>query len=214
MRWTHPLRGLLLPDSFLPLAEEAGLLNTLDYWVLRTAFQQSAAWEAAGNVSEIAINLTAQSLQNPDLVSHIAALLTTTGASARQIIIEITEHTALQDLAATQQVLAGLRQLGMRIALDDFGSGYASLTHLRQLPVDIIKLDRAFAQGIGCDARDESVVRALLALGRGLGLMTLVEGIEHNEQLRWVQAEGCQLVQGYLIGQPVPPEQIAMGENR
>lgn len=213
VRWPHPTRGLLLPSVFLPLAEEVGLLGALDRWVLQTALQQAAAWAAVGYPCDMAVNLTAQSLQNPALVSDIATLLARTGARASRIIIEITEHTALSDLAATRQVLAGLKGLGMRIALDDFGSGYASLTHLRQLPVDVLKLDRAFATGIGRERKDEAVVRALLALGWGLGLTTLVEGVENMKQLHWLRAQGCLFVQGYLIGRPVPPEQIAEGEG-
>jgi predicted signal transduction protein with EAL and GGDEF domain len=208
VRWQHPVRGLLSPGMFLPLAEETGLIEEVDNWVLQTVIRQIAAWDAAGTTLAVSINLTAQSLQKPHLADSVAALLETEGVSPEQIIIELTEHTALRDLATTQQVLAELRQLGIRIALDDFGRGYASLTHLRQLPVDVLKLDAAFAAGIGKEVRDEAVIRALLTLAQGLGLVVVVEGIEEKAQRDWLCRDGCFLGQGYYIGRPVEPDSI------
>jgi diguanylate cyclase (GGDEF)-like protein/PAS domain S-box-containing protein len=208
VRWQHPARGLLSPGMFLPLAEETGLIEEVDRWVLQTVIRQIAAWGAAGMPLTVSINLTAQSLQKPHLVDDVAAMLESAGVSPEQIIIELTEHTALRDLATTRQVLAELRQLGVRIALDDFGRGYASLTHLRQLPVDVLKLDAAFAAGIGKEMRDEAVIRALLTLAQGLGLIVVVEGIEEIAQLDWLRQGGCFLGQGYYIGRPVEPGSI------
>jgi EAL domain-containing protein (putative c-di-GMP-specific phosphodiesterase class I) len=125
-------------------------------------------------------------------------------------MIELTEHTALHDRVTTGQILQRLKRLGVQIALDDFGSGYASLSHLRQLPVDVLKLDRAFAAGIGREPRDESVMQALLKLGHGLDLTVVVEGIEYPEQLSWLHKVGCPLVQGYLIGRPCTPDMIGL----
>lgn len=210
VRWHHPEQGLLFPGAFLPLAEEAGLLGALDKWVLHTAIAQAATWADEGYSLTITINLTVHSLEKPDLVSEVADLLATYHVPADRIIIELTEHTALRNLATTRYVLAGLKKLGLRIALDDFGSGYASLTHLRQLPVDVLKLDRAFATGIGRETRDEAMVQALLMLADGLNLTVVIEGIERPEQLAWVQTIGCPLVQGYLISPPISgPELIA-----
>jgi EAL domain-containing protein (putative c-di-GMP-specific phosphodiesterase class I) len=136
-------------------------------------------------------------------------LLHSSGAPANRIIIEITEHTALSDMATTQQVLAGLHDLGLRIALDDFGSGYASLTSLQQLPVDVLKVDRMFTAGVGQKPRDESVVQAMLTLGRGLNLSVVVEGVEELEQCNWLRQVSCPLVQGYLIGRPASAASIS-----
>jgi diguanylate cyclase (GGDEF)-like protein/PAS domain S-box-containing protein len=210
VRWPHHIHGLLEPGSFLPLAEEAGLLCKLDQWVLRTALKQAASWAAQGHVSRVAVNLTAQSLQSPELVDEIADMLRATGVPASSLMIELTEHTALHDRVTTGQILQRLKRLGVQIALDDFGSGYASLSHLRQLPVDVLKLDRAFAAGIGREARDESVMQALLKLGHGLDLTVVVEGIEYPEQLAWLHKVGCPLVQGYLIGRPCTPDMIGL----
>ncbi len=208
VRWHHPQRGLLFPDAFLPIAEEAGLLDTLDNWVLHTAIAQAATWNNAGYPLTITINLTAQSLERPALVCEVADLLATYHVPADRIIIELTEHTALHNLTATRHILAGLKDLGLRIALDDFGSGYASLTHLRQLPVDVLKLDRAFATEIGRETRDEAVVRALLMLADGLDLTVVVEGIERSEQLDWLRKIGDPLVQGYLIAPPISAHEL------
>jgi diguanylate cyclase (GGDEF)-like protein/PAS domain S-box-containing protein len=209
VRWPHPTRGMLLPGSFLPLAEEAGLLEALDYWVLQTGLQQAAAWDAAQQPLDVSLNLSAQSLQNSALVDTMQRLLQSSGAPANRIIIEITEHTALSDMATTQQVLAGLHDLGLRIALDDFGSGYASLTSLQQLPVDVLKVDRMFTAGVGQKPRDESVVQAMLTLGRGLNLSVIVEGVEELEQCNWLRQVSCPLVQGYLIGRPASAASIS-----
>jgi EAL domain-containing protein (putative c-di-GMP-specific phosphodiesterase class I) len=177
--------------------------------VLRTGLQQAAAWDAAQQPLDVSLNLSAQSLQNTALVETMRELLQTSGAPAHRVIIEITEHTALSDMATTQQVLAGLRDLGLRIALDDFGSGYASLTSLQQLPVDVLKVDRMFTAGVGQKSRDESVVQAMLTLGRGLNLSVVVEGVEELEQCNWLRQVSCPLVQGYLIGRPASAASIS-----
>ncbi len=202
VRWQHPTHGMLAPGVFLPLAEELRLLETLDRQVLCKALRQAAAWEAAGHTLAVSVNISAPTLQSLELVDDVADLLRKTGVSPEHIILEVTEHSALRDLPTSQQVLASMRALGLRIALDDFGTGYASLTHLRHLPVDIVKLDRAFAAGIGRDAKDEAVIQTLLALGRGLALDVVVEGIEHATQLDWLGHVGCPFIQGYFLGKP------------
>jgi EAL domain-containing protein (putative c-di-GMP-specific phosphodiesterase class I) len=177
-------------------------LERLDRQVLRKALQQAAIWEAAGYALTVSVNISAPTLQSPDLVADIAQVIRETGVSPARVILEVTEHSALRDVSISQQSLADLRALGLRIALDDFGTGYASLTHLKQLPVDILKLDQAFAAGIGHDAKDETVIRTLLGLGLGLGLSVVVEGIEHIDQLDWLRQIDCPLVQGYCLGRP------------
>jgi diguanylate cyclase (GGDEF)-like protein/PAS domain S-box-containing protein len=208
VRWQHPTHGMLTPGVFLPLAEELRLLDTLDRQVLRKALRQAALWEAASHPLAVSVNISAPTLQSPDLIEDVAAFLREAGVSPARIILEVTEHSALRDLPTSQQVLTNLRGLGLRIALDDFGTGYASLTHLRHLPVDIVKLDRAFAAGIGCDAKDEAVIQTLLALGRGLELDVVVEGIEYAEQLKWLWRGGCPFIQGYFLSRPCPAAEI------
>ncbi|NJL33020.1 MAG: bifunctional diguanylate cyclase/phosphodiesterase [Chloroflexaceae bacterium] len=207
IRWPHPTRGLLIPSHFLGVAEDAGLLGILDRWVLRQAIAQLAEWWHNGHQIAISINLTDHSLRDPELIFDIEDLITEYDVPADAIIIEITEYTALRDMATTNEVLNGLKQLGVRIALDDFGTGYASLTNLRNLPVEILKLDRTFSAGIGTKAEDEAVVQALLQLGQGLSLTVVVEGVEQPVQQAWLERAGCQLIQGYLLGRPMPPEE-------
>ncbi len=202
VRWQHPVRGLLSPDVFLPLAEELRLLDALDRQVIGKALRQAARWQSRGYDLAVSINLSAPTLQNLELVAETAELLHTNGVDATSVILEVTEHSALRDLPTSRQVLSDLRTLGLRIALDDFGTGHASLTHLRQLPVDIVKLDRAFAAGIGRNSKDETVIQTLLALGQGLELDVVVEGIEHAEQLEWLRRQGCPFAQGYFLSKP------------
>jgi diguanylate cyclase (GGDEF)-like protein/PAS domain S-box-containing protein len=211
VRWPHPQRGMLSPGIFLPLAEEVGMLAMLDAWVLRAALSQVAAWQAFGQNLTVTVNLTASSLQQADLVEHVGYLLDLLNVPAERLVIELTEHTALRDLSLTDQVMRGLQALGVRIALDDFGTGYASLTHLRDLPIDMLKVERAFAAGIGHNPKDEAVLQAVLALGHGLKLTVIAEGIEEQSQLGWLRDAGCRHVQGFLLGRPVPPEHFSNG---
>jgi diguanylate cyclase (GGDEF)-like protein len=209
VRWQHPERGLLSPGVFLPIAEEERLLATIDRQVLAAAIQQVATWQSGGQAITVTINLTAQSFQVATLVEDMALLLATNRVQGSQVVIEVTEHTALHDLTTTRHMLDGLRRLGIRIALDDFGTGYASLQYLRMLPVDILKFDKAFAAGIGGqNSHDKAVMQALLTLGRALDLDMVVEGIEQPAQLNWLREAGDLLAQGYLLGPPVPPDVI------
>jgi|GEM_PF-2369754 len=208
VRWPHPTYGLLTPGRFLPLAEEIGLLGVLDSWVLQAALTQAARWQAVGVPRTVTVNLSAPSFRRVDLVEHVAALLNTTGVAAERLVLELTEQIALHDLSLTYQVLTELQALGVRVALDDFGTGYASLTHLRKLPIDILKVERGFTAGIGHNYKDEAVLRAVLALGEGLNMIVITEGVEHEAQRAWLHAAGGRHIQGYLIGRPAAADEL------
>jgi diguanylate cyclase (GGDEF)-like protein/PAS domain S-box-containing protein len=208
VRWSHPRYGLLPPARFLPMVEECGLLGALDTWVLQAALTQVARWQAAGQVRTVTVNFGAPAFRRVDLLAQIETLLQETGVPAGQLVIEVTERTTLYDLPAIAQVLNALQELGVRVALDDFGTGYASLTHLRELPVDMLKIERVFAAGIGQQRRDEAVLQAVLALGNGLALPVIVEGVETAAQRAWLGMMGCRHMQGYLLGRPVPAAEL------
>lgn len=209
VRWQHPTRGLLMPGEFLPQVEQANLQGELDLLVLRQALQQAAIWNAAGQSTVIAVNISPPSLHDPTLPAQIQAMLTAANVAAHQIIIEVTEHTTLSDMAPVQQVLDDLKAMGCKLALDDFGNGAASLTNLHHMKgIDILKIDRAFVAGLGHETRNESVMQALLTLGEALGVRVVVEGIEDPAQLDWLRTTHCSLVQGFLLGRPLPAEAL------
>ncbi len=208
VRWNHPTRGLLQPGAFVPYAEESGLIRSLDRWVMRTALRQIAAWSRQGMALGVSINLSMRSFQDRDLVHYVQSCLEDTGAPASRVTIELTESAAMRDPQTTQEMLEQFKRLGLRIAIDDFGSGQTSLTYLKRLPVDIVKIDRAFIQGVTQDSKDEGVVRAIIALSKGLGVLVVAEGVTDESQCAWLQAAGCEMVQGFGIGMPAPAESV------
>jgi diguanylate cyclase (GGDEF)-like protein/PAS domain S-box-containing protein len=205
VRWIHPQRGLLSPAVFIPIAEEAGLIRLIDRFALQKGIQQVADWATAGYNLSVAINLSVVSLQDLGLVHVIRELLVNSGAPPENIVLEVTESAAMRDIDTTLRVLGQIKALGVRIALDDFGAGHASLTYLKQLPIDMMKVDRSFIAGIQQSNKDESVLRAVLTLAQGLRLPVIAEGVERPEQLQWLQSVGFEHIQGYLIGRPQPP---------
>lgn len=208
VRWLHPERGLLLPNDFLPLAEKRGSMRQVDRLVLQAAMQQSAMWHKAGQHLVVAVNVSVSSLYDSEFPAFIEDLLATTKVQPSYIMLEITERGIMRDQQALWPVLAELRSLGVRVALDHFGDGSTALADLKHLPVDVLKIDRGFVPGIGYDVRDESVVQALIALGHGFGMQVAIVGVERERQRTWLSHARCDLIQGYLVGRPVPPEQI------
>lgn len=202
IRWQHPERGLLTPESFLPLAEDAGLLPQLDHWVMREGCRMLA--KSDDPCSCIAVNLTAPTFLAAGFGETLAALLQEHGLAGKRLIVEITEAIAVDDPIAAKANLERLRALGVRVALDDVGTGFSSLDQLQRLSFDILKVDRVFVTDIGRTARDAAVARALITLGRSLGLLVVVEGIENESQLAFARSEGAQYAQGYLVGGPQP----------
>ena len=205
VRWRHPQRGLVPPNSFIPLAEEIGLIVPIGEWVIRQACATASRWPSHLHV---AVNISAVQFRQPGLTEVIVSALASTGLDPRRLEIEITESVLIQDRDAALTILHQLRALGIRIAMDDFGTGYSSLTYLQCFPFDKIKIDRSFVSGVGSDAGSLSIVRAVAALARGMGMTTIAEGVETGEQRDRIAAEGCTEMQGYLFSRPLPAAEI------
>jgi diguanylate cyclase (GGDEF)-like protein len=205
VRWNHPLRGMIAPLNFIPVAEETGLIVPLGDWVLRTACSAAAGWSQDVCV---AVNLSPAQFKSRNLVPSVVSALEDSGLSARRLELEITESVLLQDSEATLATLHKLRSLGVRISMDDFGTGYSSLSYLRSFPFDKIKIDRSFVSELAIRDDSMAIVRAVTGLGKSLGISTTAEGVETSEQLALLRAEGCTEVQGYLFSPPRPAEDV------
>lgn len=207
MRWRHPVRGFVPPAEFIPLAEESGLILTLGEWALRAACAAAAAEPRMGRV---AVNLSPLQFLQPDLPQTIATILAETRLPPGRLELEITETILMQDQERAQDMLGRIKALGVQVAMDDFGTGYSSLGTLRAFSFDKIKLDRSFLREIGSSRQAMTILRAVLAIGQGLGIPVLAEGVETEEQRALLQAEGCAEAQGYLFGLPLPPEELGL----
>jgi diguanylate cyclase (GGDEF)-like protein len=194
LRWHHPVRGLVPPGHFIPLAEEIGLISAIGAWVLRTACREAVRWPGG---LRVAVNVAAPQFETGRLVGTVEQALAGSGLPGGRLELEVTEASLLRHGEATLEQLQALKRLGVQISLDDFGTGYSSLTQLRSFAFDRVKIDRSFAD-------DAAVVRAVAALGASLGMRTTVEGVETPDQLGRVRADGCTEAQGYLLGRPVP----------
>ena len=209
IRWRHPESGFVSPTKFIPIAEQAGLIDRIGEWVLRAACVQQRAWLACGLPSfRIAVNLSVQQLRQPDLKKRIAAILDETGLDATALELEITESVFMEDAATAEAVLKELRSLGIGIALDDFGTGYSSLGYLKQFPLDFLKIDQSFVRGIPGNVDDVAITRTIITLAKTLGLKVIAEGVESEEQLAFLKAHGCEQFQGYLFSRPLPAEEM------
>jgi len=207
VRWEHPTRGLLGPDDFIPLAEETGLILGIGQWVLSEACQQTRAWQLAMPTEpplSVSVNLSGRQFTQPDLAATVAGVLAASGLPASSLELEITETVAMSNAAATGVTLRTLRELGVRLALDDFGTGYSSLAYLSEMALDSIKVDRAFVAGLAVPGTNHSIIAAVSALARGLGLQVTAEGIEEPEQLAAVIDLGCDRGQGFFLAIPLP----------
>ena len=206
IRWIHPKRGLMPPDSFIPLAEQTGNIRKLTDWLLRTAIRQARAWADKGIEVKIACNLSARDLSNRELPGDIGNLLDAHGVAASSLILEITESAVMQDPTHALEVLAHLHRMGLTLSIDDYGTGYSSLAYLKRLPVHEIKIDKSFVLELASNRGDAILVKSTIELGHNLGLKVTAEGIEDEESLEILSAYGCETGQGYFISKPVPPE--------
>ncbi len=207
LRWMDPDNGMIAPGEFIPLAEEMGLIDAIGDWVIEELARQTRQWTDAGLVFDVSFNLSARQLWQPDLVGAVLGRLENEGVDPRSVVIEITESAATTNLERTQKVLWELHRGGVRIAMDDFGTGYSSLNRLKHLPVDVLKIDRAFIRDLP-EKEAGSMVRAIVQLAGSLQMQPLAEGIETEEQWEFIVQQGCNLGQGFLFSRAVPAEEI------
>ena len=208
IRWNHPRRGLLMPVSFVPIAERTGLIKPMTDWILDKALQQCREWQDAGAPIHVAVNVSAKSLLEETLPSKVQSLLDKWNIDPRFLKIEITESSIMADPAHALAIMSMLQSMGVRLSVDDFGTGYSSLTHLRQLPIDEIKIDKAFVLGMLTSDADAAIVRTVIDLAHNLGKQVCAEGVEDAETMRRLEEMGCDLAQGYFISRAVPAAQL------
>jgi diguanylate cyclase (GGDEF)-like protein/PAS domain S-box-containing protein len=212
VRWQHPRRGLVSPCDFIPLAEETGLIIAIGEWVLREACRQARWWQTecpGASDFTMNVNLSGKQIQRGGLAEVVARILQQTGLHPSSLTLEITESVAMEDAESTLANLRELKQLGVQIAMDDFGTGYSSLSYLKRFPVDQVKIDRSFIDGLGHDPDDTAIVRAVVALARALSLQVTAEGIEKQDQVSFLRNLGCERGQGYLFARPAPAEVLS-----
>ncbi|WGS20210.1 MULTISPECIES: EAL domain-containing protein [unclassified Bradyrhizobium] len=200
-RWHHPVRGFVPPGDFIPLAEESGLIVEMGEWILREACREAASWAVP---LQVAVNLSPAQFTHGDLVGLVHSILLETGLTPDRLELEITEGVLIEDFDRGLSLLRRLKALGVRISMDDFGSGYSSLSYLQAFPFDKIKIDRTFVINLGRNPQSAAIVRAVIDLGHGLEMSIVAEGVETEAQLGFLSEEGCDAVQGYLIGRPAP----------
>ena len=208
VRWQHPTHGFIPPDQFIPLAEQTGLIIPLTHWVIETAIQQCRHWLDAGLNLGVAVNLSMWNLRDVSLPDTIVELLAQYRVSPRCLSVEITESAMMTDAEHTLQVLNRLFALGVRIAIDDYGTGYASLSYLKRLPADELKIDRAFVQYMTADRADQAIVRSTVTMAHSLGIRVVAEGVEDQATWNLLETLGCDIAQGYYLSRPVPAQEL------
>jgi len=208
VRWPHPEQGYIPPAEFIPLTEHTGLMKPLTHWVLNEALRQLREWQDGGHDMNIAVNLSASSLQDRTLVETISVLLCLWNVDPKGLAVEITESAIMVDPDHALEVLSRLHEIGVTIALDDFGTGYSSLAYLQRLPVQCIKIDRTFVLRMTTNKNDPVIVRLITDMSHALGLEVVAEGVEDQQTLDALRAIGCDMAQGYYLGRPMPPSKV------
>jgi EAL domain-containing protein (putative c-di-GMP-specific phosphodiesterase class I) len=210
VRWQRRDGRLVSPAEFIPLAEETGVIDALAEWVLRRACGELRRWRAQGAAAlRMAVNLSARQFARKDLCATVAEVLVETGLEGGALEIEITESMVMRDPERAARVLGELKALGVQVAIDDFGTGYSSLSYLKRFPIDYVKIDRAFIEGLPGDADDVVITKAVIAMAHSLGLRVTAEGVETREQLEFLRDQGCDEAQGYFLAMPEPADAIA-----
>jgi len=210
LRWRHPVRGLVSPADFIPALEELGLIVKVGDWVIAEACRQFVAWQAAGKaVPKISVNLSARQFSDGTLGTRIAKILQDSGVSPACLELELTESMLMQGVDEALTILESLKQLGLSIAVDDFGTGYSSLNYLKRFPIDVLKIDRSFVDGLPAGEQDAQIARAIIAMAHSLNMTVIAEGVETQAQLDFLREHGCDEVQGLLLGKPVPAAEVS-----
>jgi EAL domain-containing protein (putative c-di-GMP-specific phosphodiesterase class I) len=205
LRWNHPTLGRVSPAEFIPIAEATGVIRAVGAWVLETACREAASWPDGLRLS---VNLSPAQFKSRGLPQRVFEVLARTGLPAQRLELEITEGVLIEETDRALAILRTLKAHGVRIALDDFGSGYASLSYLRRFPFDSLKIDKSFVQAIGDGAEADAIVGAMVGLGRSLNLDVIAEGVETPEQLAYLRTQQCHEVQGFLLARPAPAAQL------
>jgi EAL domain-containing protein (putative c-di-GMP-specific phosphodiesterase class I) len=205
IRWRHPHRGVLLPDEFIPLAEDTGLIVPIGRWVIGEACAQNKAWQAAGlHELRVAVNISGAQFRHKDLLDNVAHALAATGLQPECLELEIGESVVMANPSEAIVTLEKLSQIGVQIAIDDFGTGYSSVSYLKRFPIDKLKIDRSFIRDVSSDMDDAAIVRATIGLAHNLRMRVLAEGVETEDQLQFLRSLGCDEYQGYYKSKPLP----------
>ena len=212
LRWQHPDRGLVLPEDFIPLAEDTGLIIPIAKWVLLEACRQTSAWQAtfpSNPPISVSVNLSSKNLAQPDLIGEVDRALADSGLSGASLGLEITESALIQNTEQAMSVLASLRALNIKLHIDDFGTGYSSLSYLQQFPIDSLKIDKSFTARLPEDGQNAEIVRTIMSLAQNLGLSVIAEGVETREQAESLRQLNCKLAQGFFFHRPLDTDQVA-----
>jgi diguanylate cyclase (GGDEF)-like protein len=209
LRWNHPLHGLVSPGRFIPMAEQSGIILPIGEWVLETACRQAKKWQDSGLATiPISVNVSAQQFRHGRLVDRIKEILHKVGLDARLLELEITERLAMEDRGQNLTRLQELHSLGLALSIDDFGTGFSSLSYLHKFPIDTLKIDKSFVSGLGRENEGTAIVRTIIAMAKNLSLRTVAEGVETEAQYRFLLEEGCDAIQGYYFGRPLPASEV------
>jgi len=216
IRWEHPVRGLVSPAQFIPLAEETGLIVPIGLWVLQVACRQLKSWAGLRSLRDLtlAVNVSARQFHQPDFVAQVQHALMEAGAKPSHLKLELTESVVLENVQEAIAKMRELKLMGIGFSLDDFGTGYSSLQYLNRLPLDQIKIDQSFVRDIATDPSDAAIVQTIIAMTEALGLNVIAEGVETHEQMEFLEHRGCHAFQGYFFGKPLPLEQFEMDIRR
>ncbi|MGB9149081.1 MAG: EAL domain-containing protein, partial [Burkholderiales bacterium] len=208
IRWNHPDRGMLLPNDFIPLAEETGLISMIGEWVLNTACSQAKQWGDSGLAPiRVAVNLSAHQIEQHDFVDKVKLALQTSGLESSKLDLEITESAMMKDVDNSQEKLRQIANLGVHISIDDFGTGYSSLAYLKDLPINTLKIDQSFIRDLKEDFAETSIVSAMIQIARGLKLRLLAEGVEQAHQLEFLIKNDCDVCQGFYFSKAMPAQE-------
>ena len=208
IRWTHPVQGPVPPNTLIPLAEESGLINDIGRWVLQQACEQARRWRRRGIELSMAVNVSAHQLMSSAFTDTVATVLRSTDINPANLTLEITESVLVRDSDRALMVLADLKQLGVMLALDDFGTGFSSLSHLRQFPIDTVKIDRSFVADLGLDSATDIIIGAVIRLAHDLDMAVVAEGVETARQQQEIAALGCDSSQGFYFAMPMSADEI------